>query len=107
MPFEAAKCPNCGGILQLDDSNETGFCQFCGSRIVVRDAIQKMKIEVSGQVSMSGISSVENDIKRGQQCLAVKDWKKALEALGLLKSYGARKRVLLFCFITAKYKEYL
>ncbi len=79
MPFTAATCPNCGGNLQLEDSAETGFCQYCGSRIVVKDAIQKYKVEISGRVSMSGISSVENDIKRGQQCLAAQDWKKAFE----------------------------
>lgn len=74
MSYEAAKCPSCGGGLQLDSNMESGFCMYCGSKIIVRDAIQKMKVEVSGQISVSGLSSIENDIMRGQQCLAAKDW---------------------------------
>ncbi len=79
MSFEAAKCPNCGAQLQLDNSMETGFCVYCGTKFIVHDAIQRMKIEVSGQVSMSGISTVENDINRGKQCLTSKDWMNAFK----------------------------
>ena len=79
MSFEAAKCPNCGGELQLDSTMESGDCVHCGSKIIVRDAIQKMKIEVSGQVSLSGISTVENDVQVGQLFLANKEWVKAYE----------------------------
>lgn len=77
MKYEAVKCPSCGAQLQLDDSQATGFCMYCGNKFLVQDAIQRMKIELSGHVSMSGISTVENDIMLGKQCLEAKDWKKA------------------------------
>ena len=79
MVFEAAKCPSCGGFLQLDSTMEKADCVHCGRKIIVRDAIQRMKIEVSGNVSMSGISTVENDVQVGQLFLANKEWVKAYE----------------------------
>lgn len=79
MNLVAAKCPNCGANIEVSPNAETTRCKSCGSAILVEDAIQKYKIEVSGQVSMSGISSVENDIERGNQCLAARDWQAAFK----------------------------
>lgn len=50
MTFVAAKCPQCGGDLQLDPEKETGFCMHCGSKIVVRDAIKAVRIDNSHMV---------------------------------------------------------
>lgn len=77
MKLVAAKCPNCGANIEVSPDAETTRCKSCGSAILVEDAIQKYKIEVSGEVSLSGISSVENDINLGKQCLAALDWKTA------------------------------
>ena len=77
MKYEAAKCPSCGAQLKLDSGLETGFCVYCGSQIVVREAIQSMRIDVSGQVKIEGISTSESDIILGQHCISVNDWVKA------------------------------
>jgi DNA-directed RNA polymerase subunit RPC12/RpoP len=45
MPFVAARCPQCGGDLQLDNQKETGFCMHCGSKIVVQEAIKAVRID--------------------------------------------------------------
>lgn len=50
MTFVAAKCPQCGGDLQLDPEKETEFCMHCGSKIVVRDAIKAVRIDNSHMV---------------------------------------------------------
>jgi len=50
MTFVAAKCPQCGGDLQLDPEKETGFCMHCGSKIVVRDAINAVRVDNSHMV---------------------------------------------------------
>ena len=39
MEFRDAKCPNCGGALQLPDNLKTAKCIYCGTDITVRDAI--------------------------------------------------------------------
>ncbi|MBN1618484.1 hypothetical protein JW887_04025 [Candidatus Dojkabacteria bacterium] len=50
MTFVAAKCPQCGGDLQLDPEKETVFCMHCGSKIVVRDAIKTVCIDNSHMI---------------------------------------------------------
>jgi hypothetical protein len=79
VPFEAAKCPGCGAAIQVPSERETAICMYCGNTLSVKEAVQKFKIELSGQVSMSGISSVENDLERANQCLAAQDWQKAFK----------------------------
>ena len=39
--FKAAKCPNCGGELQLPTDVDSVNCMYCGSSIVVREALAK------------------------------------------------------------------
>ena len=39
MKFEAAKCPNCNGELQLPRDRVSAKCLYCGADIVVREAI--------------------------------------------------------------------
>lgn len=50
MSFVAARCPQCGGELQLDNAKETGFCMHCGSKIVVQDAIRSLRIDNSHMI---------------------------------------------------------
>ncbi|MDO4413713.1 MAG: hypothetical protein Q4C20_01405 [Erysipelotrichaceae bacterium] len=39
MPLTAAKCPNCGGTLQVDASQRLAVCPFCKQPYVVEEAI--------------------------------------------------------------------
>ena len=41
MNFKAAVCPSCGGQLQVPDDRDSVKCMYCGSEIIVREAIQK------------------------------------------------------------------
>lgn len=41
MKLVSAMCPNCGAKLELDENMEKGFCMYCGSQILVQDAVQK------------------------------------------------------------------
>lgn len=83
MLFEAANCPSCGANIRVPNDTERANCMYCGQSIIVKEAIQKFKVEVSGQVDVSGISSVKNDILRGNQCLSAKDWIKAHEIFAI------------------------
>lgn len=47
MPFVSAKCPNCGASIQVDNQRESGFCQYCGSKIQIKEAIVKVRIDKS------------------------------------------------------------
>lgn len=43
MELKPAKCPNCGGELQLPNSKVEATCVYCDSRIIVSEAINAMK----------------------------------------------------------------
>lgn len=50
MTFVAARCPQCGGDLQLDNEKDTGFCMHCGSKILIKDAINAVRIDNSHMI---------------------------------------------------------
>ncbi len=39
MELKNAKCPNCGGQLKLNPALQKGICIYCGSEIIVSEAI--------------------------------------------------------------------
>lgn len=40
MPFVAAKCPQCGGDLQVPEERDIVKCMYCGVDVVVREAVR-------------------------------------------------------------------
>lgn len=50
MAFVTAKCPSCQGELQLDDAMEKGFCMYCGSQVVVQQAVNLVRIDSAHMV---------------------------------------------------------
>lgn len=80
MSIENGKCPHCGGGLLLDSIKEKATCKFCGSELIIRQAIQ--------QVQIDGIATFDALFIAAQQAL---DWdydfdkaaKKFKEALSL------------------------
>ncbi len=44
MPFVQAKCPNCGGMLAVDNSKKAAICQFCEDAFIVEEAINNYNI---------------------------------------------------------------
>lgn len=40
MALQALVCPQCGANIKLDDDREFGFCEFCGTKIQVREVIE-------------------------------------------------------------------
>lgn len=47
MNTVAAKCPECGASIQLDNTTDFGFCLYCGSKVKVIDAVKTIKIDNS------------------------------------------------------------
>lgn len=80
MKLVSAMCPNCGAQLELDENMEKGFCMYCGSQIIVQDAVQKYKIELSGRVSVEGILSAEDFAKNGDTFMSIGNIQQAYEA---------------------------
>ena len=74
MMLTKAKCPACGGALELNPGLERGICVYCGSEFLVQEAIQKFKAEIDG------LPTLKNMLIRADQKLSDGDLKGA-EAL--------------------------
>ena len=67
--FKAAICPNCGGELQLDADQEQAFCIYCGSKIIVKEAVRKVVVD--------NRLTVENMMKAAQIAYRAGDYDEA------------------------------
>ena len=78
MSLVNVKCPNCGAEIQLDSSREEGFCSYCGSKVIIQEAINKVKIDKS-EDTQNFLQLANNALKNKnyEECLTYA--KKALE----------------------------
>jgi DNA-directed RNA polymerase subunit RPC12/RpoP len=60
MTFKAAKCPNCGGALQVPNDRTTVKCMYCGVDIVVQEAIQLATGRVKGFTEVTPIRTKQS-----------------------------------------------
>lgn len=57
-----AKCPSCGADIEVNKNLEKTICQFCGTTVLVDDAIAKIKVEVSGKVKVSDVKDYSDKL---------------------------------------------
>lgn len=50
MAFVAAKCTQCGGSLQVDDSKEAGICPFCGTAFITEKVINNYNYHITNNI---------------------------------------------------------
>lgn len=62
MKIIALKCPNCNANIELNRDKEFGFCNYCGTKIMIADAVQK----VSGTVNINRTSEIGNILRRAR-----------------------------------------
>ena len=60
MKLVNAKCPNCGANIEVNSDIKTVKCDYCRSDILVEDAVEKYKLEISGEVEVSDIKRINN-----------------------------------------------
>ena len=58
------KCPACGAGLNLDETREIAFCEYCGQKIMLAE---KRTVNVEGAVAVEGIASIDNILIRARQ----------------------------------------
>jgi len=64
MAIVMGRCSNCSEKVYLDDARERGYCLYCGSPLVVRDAVERLG-PVAVSVSTDGAGAEDALIKRG------------------------------------------
>ena len=86
MPFVQAKCPNCGGFLAVDNSNDAAICQFCNTPFIVEKAINNYNISVNGDLNLEnanirveGAPNVSSLLMRARSFISAKNYARALE----------------------------
>lgn len=62
MPLVQAKCTNCGGVLEVDNSNDAAVCKYCGTPFIVEKAINNyiQNISVQNATIQNATINVQN-----------------------------------------------
>ena len=75
MGFVALKCPQCGADIELDDSREFGFCQYCGTKIMQ----EQQNIHLSGSVSVDKQQEIQSMLARANTLISQHRNKEAIK----------------------------
>ena len=81
IKLQAAKCPQCGADIEVNESLEKTICQYCGTTILVQDAVQKYKLELSGNVKVAGIKNRDDFLEQAKKHFKVEEYLDAKECL--------------------------
>ncbi len=73
MSLIALTCPNCGSKLDVEDGKEFYYCSYCGTKVTH----DKQKIELSGNVNVSGIATKETLLDKAFIQLRNREYKDA------------------------------
>lgn len=77
MGFIAARCPQCGSNITVDDSRDAGICEFCGTAFVTEKVIQNITTHITNDYSGANIQmnngTVDNFIQIGINALKGKN----------------------------------
>lgn len=76
-----AKCPNCGANIQVNDQLENTICQYCGSQVIIEEAIEKYKLEISGKVEVEGIKGRTSKLSQARKHMAIEEYAEAKNIL--------------------------
>ena len=65
MALVPAKCTQCGGNIEVDDTHEAGICKFCGTPFITEKAINNYNITVINNNNFSGanINVLSGDVE--------------------------------------------
>jgi len=72
-----AKCPSCGADIEVNKKLENTICQYCGTTVLVDDAIAKLKVELSGKVEVEGISGDKDKLNKARKYIKLKEYDNA------------------------------
>ena len=64
MKVLSVSCSHCGAPAQIEADRNVGFCTYCGAQLFLDD--EKQRIELSGQVNVDGMLTLDKQIRRGK-----------------------------------------
>lgn len=84
MKLTAAKCPSCGASIKVDRNEESTTCEYCHNDIIIEDAVEKYKIELSGKVKVSGIKDNDDRLKDAKNYLKLNEFNETVTTLNTI-----------------------
>lgn len=75
MNIVKIQCPNCAGNIELDKDHEFGFCIYCGTKIYIPNAIQRIK----GTVDIDKSIDFKSHNTLGNRAIGIQDYNEALK----------------------------
>ncbi len=84
MKLKAAKCPSCGANLKLNPNDEYAECEFCHTNILIEDAVAKYKLELSGNVKVSGIKDNEDRLSDAKKYFKLNEYENCQTVLNVI-----------------------
>lgn len=81
MSIVAMKCPGCGANIELDDSREFGFCNFCGTKVMQ----EKIIVEHKGKVEIDNSEYVDKFLQNARRAKQKGDWSEAEKYYNLVE----------------------
>ena len=103
MKLVSAKCPNCGANIEVDQNSDKTKCEYCESPIIVEDAIEKYKVELSGEVTVKNLPQVDALIKNANRAFDSKDYQEAYDKFDRVLDLDPDNMVSLFKKSLCKY----
>lgn len=81
MKLTPAKCPSCGAAIEVNPKLEKTICQYCGTTVFVEEAVQKLKVELSGKVEVEGIKTDKKRLEEAKKHMRLKEYDSARRLL--------------------------
>lgn len=77
IKLTSGKCPSCGADIQVNAELKNTICQYCGTTVLIEEAIEKYKVELSGRIEVEGINSNKKKIENAKKHMAIGEYKSA------------------------------
>lgn len=74
----AAKCPSCGSNIDVDKNKKQTICEYCNTQIIIDDAIENYKVEISGEVEIKNLPKLKNLLKNANRNYDNEEYAEAL-----------------------------
>lgn len=103
--LKAAKCPQCGADIEVNPELERGICQFCGSTILIEDAIEKIQVEHTGTVKIDGIQGENDLIEIAKKHMQFNETNKALNVIEEVLQLNAYNLDALYLYLQIHKEE--
>lgn len=74
MKLTPAKCPACGANIEVNEELKNAICQYCGTTILIEEAVQKLKIDLSGTVKVDGIVGKNEKLEQAKKHIQLEEY---------------------------------